>query len=178
MQSAENWRPAAGISATASISSERTVSVERLFRRCQRRRQKVRAQSGFRPCRSPCKIQSISSTRLRCSTMATRSPKLARMSRTATVLFLPGILLSLLCAAARSAGEEPASQKAADADRSARLRTMHEIVGRIELESGGGDERRPLELLPEPILRYSDVPHGLEDATVWIWRRGDRPAAL
>jgi hypothetical protein len=100
------------------------------------------------------------------------------MSRTASVLFLPGILLSLLCAAARSAGEEPASQKSVDADHSAQLRTMHEIVGRIELESGGGDERRPLELLPEPILRYSDAPHGLEDATVWIWRRGERPAAL
>lgn len=122
---------------------------------------------------SPCDGQRVA----RMVRQPTRSCKLVRMSRTAAALLLLGMLL-LSFAAAPSSAEDSASQKAADADSAASLRTMHEIVGRIKLESGEGDERRPLDLLPEPILRYSDAPHGLEDATIWIWRRGERPAVL
>lgn len=99
------------------------------------------------------------------------------MSRVAAISLLPG-MLSILFAVGMCSAEESANQKAADAESAARLKTMHEIVGRIRFTSGQGDERRPLELLPEPVLRYSDTPHGLADATVWIWRRGERPAVL
>ncbi|HUY34326.1 MAG TPA: hypothetical protein VMV69_16385 [Pirellulales bacterium] len=74
---------------------------------------------------------------------------------------------------------KPTNQESQEARRASRLKMMRDIVGRIQLESGDGDERTTLELLPEPRLRYSDAPHhGLEDATVWLWRRGERPAAL
>ncbi|HET6881853.1 MAG TPA: hypothetical protein VFI31_16935 [Pirellulales bacterium] len=73
-----------------------------------------------------------------------------------------------------SADDETPETRRAD-----RLETMREIVGGIKLESGEGDDRAALELSPEPLLRYSDPPHeSLEDATVWIWRRGERPAAM
>lgn len=64
-------------------------------------------------------------------------------------------------------------------ERAARLKEMRDIVSGIKLQSGVGDDRSVLELSPEPLLRYSDPPHhALEDATVWLWRRGERPAAI
>ncbi|HWB11415.1 MAG TPA: hypothetical protein VG826_19450 [Pirellulales bacterium] len=82
-------------------------------------------------------------------------------------------------------GEEPeaspsSESESSDAPRAGRLATMREIVSSLRFESGER-ERQVLELLPEPLLRYSDAPHGLEDATVWVWQRGGqggRPAVL
>lgn len=72
----------------------------------------------------------------------------------------------------------PAQTESQESQHAARLKEMREIVHGITLQSGEGDERAALVLSPDPLLRYSDPPHeALEDATVWIWRRGERPAA-
>ncbi len=72
-----------------------------------------------------------------------------------------------------------AEDESPEAQRASRLNTMKEIVRGIKLQSDEGEDRAALELLPDPLLRYSDPAHdSLEDATVWLWRRGGRPAAI
>jgi hypothetical protein len=95
-----------------------------------------------------------------------------------TYRLTPALCSLMLLASATRVGAAAAEEESQEAQRAGRLTTMHDIVSRIRLQSGEGDERIALDLLPEPRLRYSDAPHGLADATVWIWRRGERPAAL
>jgi hypothetical protein len=67
----------------------------------------------------------------------------------------------------------------AESKRASRLKAMHELVEDIKIYSGEGDDRAALQLVPDPLVRYSDAPHvGLKDATVWMWCRGERPVAL
>lgn len=74
------------------------------------------------------------------------------------------------------ASAEDNRPKAQSADR---LEKMREMVRGVKLRSGDGDDHTILERSPEPLLRYADPPdNALEDATVWIWRRGQRPAAI
>jgi hypothetical protein len=72
--------------------------------------------------------------------------------------------------------DEPADSK----DRqSARLGMMHKIAASITLTARPGE---PLEqvapLRPEPVLRYSDPPRHMEDASMWAWGSSGRPVAM
>ncbi len=99
---------------------------------------------------------------------------------------LPPLLVVLICLACenrefhlRACADEPAiAAGAADTERAARLETMRELAGSVKMETHEGARRTPLELVPEPLLRYSDVPYGMRDATRWIWGTHGRPAAL
>jgi hypothetical protein len=39
-------------------------------------------------------------------------------------------------------------------------------------------EETPAKLHEKPVFRYSDVPRRIEDATLWVWMRDQRPVAL
>src|SRR5579872_3473894 len=42
----------------------------------------------------------------------------------------------------------------------------------------GANEEQPADLVPNPVLRYSDEERGIPDATLWVWTRDARPVAL
>jgi len=90
------------------------------------------------------------------------------------VLWWLTLFLASNLAIAADVGEESEESK-----RAARLKVMRELLEGVKMYSGEAADRAQLELVPDPPLRYSDPPHeSLEDATIWIWRRGDRPVVL
>jgi hypothetical protein len=69
-------------------------------------------------------------------------------------------------------------KKAADKTSTSRLRAVHEIMRQITWTSTDGDEPQPLEIKPEPLLRYNDVTRGILDSVVFRVGTKGRPAAL
>lgn len=93
--------------------------------------------------------------------------------------------LCLLCLVASMATaqdqadeKEKAEQKAADKTSASRLRAVREIMGQITMKSTTGDEPQPLELKPDPLLRYNDVTRGILDSCVFRVGTKGRPVAL
>jgi len=51
----------------------------------------------------------------------------------------------------------------------------------VELKDGNPDndgDRRVAEMVPNPVLRYSDEEHLIPDATLWVWTSEGRPVAF
>lgn len=72
-----------------------------------------------------------------------------------------------------------AEEHRVESESAKRLAAMREIARGVKLRLGNGEDRGLLELSPEPLLRYADPPqHAMQDATVWLWRHGERPAAI
>lgn len=59
-----------------------------------------------------------------------------------------------------------------------RLRAIREIMSQIRVKSGTGEELVPLDLKPDPILRYNDVTRGILDSVVFRVGTKGRPTAL
>lgn len=78
--------------------------------------------------------------------------------------------------AARSA-DEPSSDGRRD-ERTERLMEMRRRAEEIKLERTVGQRHEQVDLVERPVLRFADVPRGCQDATVWVWGRQGRPAAL
>lgn len=58
------------------------------------------------------------------------------------------------------------------------LQAMRARVNLLHLAFAGEEEGEPLTLVTQPILRYGDPTRIDEDGTLWIWTRGERPAAI
>jgi hypothetical protein len=60
------------------------------------------------------------------------------------------------------------------------MRTYAEET-QIELQGGNPDnngDRKSAEMVPNPVLRYSDEEHRIPDATLWVWTSEGRPVAF
>lgn len=60
------------------------------------------------------------------------------------------------------------------------MRTYAEAT-KMELNGGTPDDdgdRQVAEMVPNPVLRYSDEEHRIPDATLWVWTREGRPVAF
>jgi hypothetical protein len=100
-----------------------------------------------------------------------------------TLLGSPRILRCLVVALGVWMAEPRAMWGQADGEagadlRTARLQQMHDVIERVEALSGPSGTRKPMERVPQPILRFSDVARDHEDGTLWIWGRTGRPIAI
>lgn len=97
-----------------------------------------------------------------------------------SLLFRSG--LSIVCLAASGlvalGADEVEAKKAADKTSASRLRAVREITRQITWISTDGDEPLPLDIKPEPLLRYNDVTRGILDSVVFRVGTKGRPAAL
>lgn len=78
-------------------------------------------------------------------------------------------------------GEEPTTpdpQAPNQAQRERRLGEMRRRAAGIKVLVLVGDEKVAAEAVAEPLMRFSDQPRSLRDATLWCWRHNGRPAAL
>lgn len=84
------------------------------------------------------------------------------------------------CLSATAAGEAPKSAKQ-DADAAARARVLAKMRKRAEqakIHTLDGDRQIQAELVAEPLVRYSDQPRVMADATMWALGKPGRPAAI
>ena len=88
------------------------------------------------------------------------------------------IIMPFASAQDQGGEKEKAERKEADKTSTSRLRAVREIMGEITMKSLAGDETKPLELKPDPLLRYSDVTRGILDSCVFRVGLKGRPAAL
>ncbi len=75
--------------------------------------------------------------------------------------------------------DEKESQAAKQKDRTEKLlKWTREFVKetRVAVHSGGGEQIG--ELKAEPVMRYSDEPRFISDATLWVWSVNSRPIAI
>lgn len=75
--------------------------------------------------------------------------------------------------------DEPAVQDAKRKDRTEKLlKWTREFVKetRVAVRSGGSEQVG--ELKAEPVMRYSDEPRFISDATLWVWTLNSRPVAI
>src|SRR5688572_23318042 len=80
----------------------------------------------------------------------------------------------------RSAAAEPPVDQAADTERKQRLELMQASVENVGVfrrddEAQGATK---LKLIDKPLMRYSDQPRGISDATLWAWGGDDGPEAV
>lgn len=93
-------------------------------------------------------------------------------------------LLCLVASASIAAAQDQADEKeqeekkVADKMSASRLRAVRGIMGQITMNSTTGDEPQPLELKPEPLLRYNDATRGILDSCVFRVGIKGRPVAL
>ena len=85
---------------------------------------------------------------------------------------------SMVTAQDQADEKEKEEKKIADKTSASRLRAVREIMGQITIKSTTGDEPQPLELKPDPLLRYNDVTRGILDSCVFRVGIKGRPAAL
>jgi hypothetical protein len=79
--------------------------------------------------------------------------------------------------AAHARDEEPDGEELKQ-KREARLRTMHEQVKSVSVESKSDAGWEAADLHDEPLFRYADVPRAILDASLWCWGAKGRPVAL
>ncbi len=84
-----------------------------------------------------------------------------------------------ICAA--PADEENDAEKQAAQERKERytnwMRTYAEGT-HVELQRAGDDNEQRVELVPNPVFRYSDEERAIPDATLWVWTHDARPVAF
>jgi len=74
--------------------------------------------------------------------------------------------------------DRPSDKKPIDKTSASRLRAVRQIMGQITMTSMAGDMPQPLELKPDPLLRYSDPTRGILDSVVFRVGTKGRPVAL
>jgi len=89
--------------------------------------------------------------------------------RLAAVLII-GLQFSVTC------GQE--AEKPAEADRFAHLARMKELASSVHIFVARADSRLESELVPEPVLRYSDNTRRTLESSLWIWGKAGRPTAI
>lgn len=80
----------------------------------------------------------------------------------------------------RGEEHEPAAapQASNQAQREERLDEMRRRAEGIKVLVLVDDEKVAADAVPEPLMRFSDQPRAIRDATMWCWRHGGRPVAL
>jgi hypothetical protein len=84
------------------------------------------------------------------------------------------------CSVSIAAGETPSAAKQ-DTDAAARTRALAEMRRRAErtkIHTLDGDRQIQADLVAEPLVRYSDQPRVMTDATMWALGKPGRPAAI
>lgn len=74
--------------------------------------------------------------------------------------------------------EQQGKKTEADKTSAARLRAIREVMAEISMESLAGEKPQPLELKPDPLLRYNDVTRGILDSCIFRIGIKGRPVAL
>jgi hypothetical protein len=77
-----------------------------------------------------------------------------------------------------AADDQTDEKKSFDKTSVSRLRAVREIMGQITMTSTAGETPQPLELKPDPILRYNDATRGIADSVVFRVGLKGRPVAL
>ncbi len=77
----------------------------------------------------------------------------------------------------RADDPQPVDETAVDEDDET-LQAMRARVNLLRLEFADEEDAEPLPLVSQPILRYGDPTRIVDDGTLWIWTRGERPAAI
>ena len=89
------------------------------------------------------------------------------------------LMNSLIVLSAVAAGQErPDLKVPVDKTSASRLRAVREIMGQIAMTSLVKDVPQPLELKPDPLLRYNDATRGIADSVVFRVGIKGRPVAL
>lgn len=93
--------------------------------------------------------------------------------------FSLALVLSLLLGGMASSDDEKEAQAAKRKDRSEKLlnfsRTYSENT-RVVVHANGKEQVGELKV--EPVMRYSDEPRFISDATLWVWSVNSRPVAI
>ena len=77
-----------------------------------------------------------------------------------------------------STGEGAFGQTALDDDPAARLAEMTKIVHAFKLVTVDGADRRPAELVTDPLHRWTDPTRPFSGGALWVWKSGGRPVAI
>ena len=79
----------------------------------------------------------------------------------------------------RGEEQEPAAPHASNqAQREKRLDEMRRRAKGINVLVLVDDQESAADAIPEPLMRFSDQPRAIRDATLWCWRHRGRPVAL
>jgi|GEM_PF-1451887 len=90
---------------------------------------------------------------------------------------LPVVLLIVLTSIV-SGQDEAAEKKSEDKTSASRLKAIREIMSQITLAKAQEDGYQPVDLKPDPLLRYNDVTRGIADSVVFRVGTTGRPLAL
>jgi hypothetical protein len=110
--------------------------------------------------------------------MKMTKPEIQLLSRRRSLLGLPALvgLSALVGHGSRLMADDQAAAKERQASR---LALMRKIAASITLiERPGEPAERVSPLRPEPVLRYSDPPRHMDDASMWAWGDPGRPVAM
>lgn len=90
---------------------------------------------------------------------------------------LPVAILMVLAPVSFGQDESP-EKKADDKNSASRLKAIREIMSEITTATTKEDGYQPLDLNPDPLLRYNDVTRGIADSVVFRVGTKGRPIAL
>jgi hypothetical protein len=76
------------------------------------------------------------------------------------------------------ADDVPESNNQGQKPRAEALRLMRTRADSVDVLKGDSADQKSIRLLAEPLLRYSDVPRNILDATLWAWGEKGRPQAF
>lgn len=82
------------------------------------------------------------------------------------------LVLAVMVGVARS------DDKSDEDDRAAQLKRMKGIAEQFEIQTLLEAKSAPAQLVPKPLLRYTDSTRRQEESTLWIWTERERPIAL
>ena len=115
------------------------------------------------------------------------------ISRCVVTLFRRLLPVTVICLWTFGLVQFPSGTRAAEAEkpkgdaseedetsdlREERLDEMRQRAQATKLHRLDEGKRIPVNMLPEPVFRYSDQPRSILDATLWAWGTQGRPAAL
>ncbi len=92
------------------------------------------------------------------------------------ILLAGAVMAGTACEAAAQGQPDPKPQP--DKTSAARLKAVREIMQEIKMISAANGELQPLDLKPDPLLRYNDVTRGILDSVVFRVGTKGRPVAL
>lgn len=78
---------------------------------------------------------------------------------------------------AHAAAPEP-DEKAAVDDETELQQAARKIAESVKVSALVDGTTRNLELVPQPVLRFGDIPRANDKGSVWIWQREGRPQAI
>src|SRR4029077_11391922 len=77
-----------------------------------------------------------------------------------------------------AAAPEPDDEKAAVEDETELQQAARKMAEAVELSTLADGPQRELELVPQPVLRFGDIPRANDKGSVWLWHRQGRPQAI